>query len=226
MSHRELQNSEQLQVKANSQTGEQNLETRHTQDCALNIIRVDSDGKINGVESGRGHPLPNSSTEPLETQSDSEETDDSAVAENGSSNEIEELKMNHTHCPSLEAPNSKRKKCEKRSLPPLSSNVKGSTQLSVSQNPMGPHRCKACGKTFHYMYTLRTHVQTHAADKIHTCGICGKHLESPESLVQHLQSHTKRNKCDKCGKQFSNISRLKRHKRLHRPKGLNVMSLA
>lgn len=224
MSHPELQNAEQLQVKGNSQTGEQSLEPGHAQDSEFNIVRVDSDGEINSAESGRGH-LPNSSTEPLETQSDSEDTEDSSDAENGSSNKIEEWKTNHARY-SLKAPDSKSKKCVKRSLPPLSLNVKKSTELPVSQSPTGPHHCKACGKTFHYMYTLRTHVQTHAADKIHICGICGKHLESTESLVQHLQSHTKRNKCGTCGKQFSNISRLKQHKRFHRPKGLNVMSSA
>ncbi|XP_044026942.1 zinc finger and SCAN domain-containing protein 21-like isoform X2 [Siniperca chuatsi] len=237
VSHPELQNSEQSEQR---QTG---LEADHAQDSAFNIICVDSfiqyPSDINSVESSKGHPLPNSSTQALETLPDSgigeiwqaageshHITKDSAVAENGSSNKIEEWKKKHTPCSNLKALNSKRKKHVKRSLPPLSVTIKKSTQISVSQNPTGPHCCKACGKTFHYMYTLRTHAQTHTVDKIHICGICGKHFESTESLVQHLQSHTKRNKCGTCGKQFSNSSRLKRHRRFHRPKGLNIMSSA
>ncbi|XP_073319225.1 uncharacterized protein [Pagrus major] len=108
----------------------------------------------------------------------------------------------------LKAPSSKRKK---------DSNVKKSTELPVGQSPTDPNCCKACGKTFHYMYTLRTHVQTHAVDKNPICGICGKRLESKLQLIQHLQSHTKGNKCGICGKQFSNKFRLKQHVRFHRP---------
>lgn len=227
---------EKMQIKGNSQMGEQSLEADHAQDCAFNTVCVGSyiqdPSESNSVESSKRHPLPNSSTQPLESQPDSgageiwqpagESQHTAEVAENRSSSKIEEWKKNLTPCSSLKALNSKRKRCAKRPLPPLSLNIKKSTQLSVSRNPTGPHCCKACGTTFKHMYTLRTHAQTHTVDKIHICGICGKHLESTESLVQHLQSHTTRNKCAICGKQFSSNSRLKRHRRFHRPKGLNV----
>ncbi|XP_076609954.1 uncharacterized protein LOC143334885 [Chaetodon auriga] len=234
VSHPELQNSEQLQIKGeqiqNSQMGEQSLETDHTQYSAFNIVCVGSyiqdPTKINSEESSKGHPLCNSSAQPLEPQPDSgvgEIWQQAGEHQHNTDDKIEEWKTNHT--PSgLKAPSSKRRKLVKRSLPPLSLNIKKSTQLSVSQNATGPHSCKACGKTFHYIYTLKTHAQAHAVDKTRMCGICGKRLESKESFVQHFQSHTKRNKCGICGKQFSNNSRLKQHRRFHGPKGLNVMS--
>lgn len=115
---------------------------------------------------------------------------------------------------------SKRKKPLKRSLWPS----KASKQPSANHNHTGPYVCKACGKTFHYMYTLRTHVQAHRLDKI--CGICGKHLAPTENLLQHLQSHKKKKKCGVCGKQFLDNARLKRHSAFHRPKGLNAVSSA
>lgn len=115
---------------------------------------------------------------------------------------------------------SKRKKPLKRSLQPS----KASKQPSANHNHTGPYVCKACGKTFHYMYTLRTHVQAHRLDQI--CGICGKQLAPTENLLQHLQSHKKKKKCGVCGKQFSDDARLKRHSAFHRPKGLNAVSSA
>uniref|UniRef100_A0A1A7WNI1 Zinc finger protein 646 n=1 Tax=Iconisemion striatum TaxID=60296 RepID=A0A1A7WNI1_9TELE len=94
-------------------------------------------------------------------------------------------------------------------------------------NPTGKrstHRCKACGKIFHYMYTLKTHVHTHARDRVSVCGLCGKRLGFKEHLVQHLKNHNKKNKCETCGKQFSSDSRLKRHKIFHQPKTMNAFS--
>ncbi|XP_074469776.1 uncharacterized protein LOC141754546 [Sebastes fasciatus] len=221
VSHPGWQNSEQLQIegeqiqKGNSQTS---LEADNADIVVMDSYIRDL-GEINSVENGKTHPHSNSSNQHLETQLNS--------GVGGIRHPAGES-QHTTPCSSLKALNSKRKAGGKRkkSSPPSSLNTKKSTQLSISQNPAGPHRCKACGKTFHYMYTLRTHAQTHAMDKLHVCGICGKRSESRQSLVQHLQSHTKRNKCDICGKQFSNNSRLEQHRRFHRPKGLNVMSSA
>lgn len=180
--------------------------------------------KINRVENSKGYTLSNSLTEPLDTQPDIGTCGISPQAEEHQHTTKDKSEW-RKHAPSrLKALCSKRKKFVKRSIPPLSSNMKKSTPSPASQNPSGPHCCKACGKTFHYMYTLRTHAQAHAADQIHICGICGQHLESTDNLVQHLQSHRKRNKCGVCGKQFSSNARLRRHRRFHRPKGLIVSS--
>lgn len=205
VSRLEFQHSQQLQIKSeliqqgNSQVGEQSLEADHSQDSAFNIVCVDS------------------------FIWDISEPARDSLAENGSSSKTEEWKKNHTPCSCLTVLSSKRKRHVQRSLPPMRFNMKKLKLLSASQNPTGPHCCKACGKIFHYMYTLRTRAQTHTEDKI--C-ICGKHLQSTESLVHHLQSHTKRNKCGICGMQFLNFSRLKRHRRFHRPKDPTVTSSA
>lgn len=223
VSQPELQCSEQLQIEG----------------AGLSIISVHSfiqDISEIDIEQSCKERLPKSAALPLETQSDGgtgemlqpavesqHTTEVDAVAENKSSSKNEKWKKTHIPCSSLKELGSKWKKRVKKSLPLISLNVKKSTQFSASQDPTGPHCCKACGKIFHYMYTLRTHVQTHAMDKIHICGICGKRSASKESFIQHLQIHTKKNKCSICGKQFSNHSRLKQHRRFHRPKGLNVM---
>ncbi|XP_034401022.1 zinc finger protein 564-like isoform X2 [Cyclopterus lumpus] len=206
VSHPEWQNSVHVKIE-----GEQmSVEEHHAQDSEFSIVCADSYIQDLSVESSKRHLLPNSSNQPLEM------LPDSGV---GGIYKPAEESQHTTPRTSLKALGIKRKVPVKRKK----SNIKTST-LSVSQNPTGPHCCKACGKTFDYMYTLRTHVLTHAGDTIHICGICGKHLESMESFVQHIQSHTTRNKCGICGKQFSNNFRLKRHRRFHRPKGLNVMS--
>lgn len=80
------------------------------------------------------------------------------------------------------------------------------------QPPSGPHCCKACGKTFHYIYTLRAHARGHTADNVHVCGICGKHLGTSVNLISHLQSSKKGGGCGPQGKLFSNV---KKHKACH-----------
>lgn len=80
------------------------------------------------------------------------------------------------------------------------------------QPPSGPHCCKACGKTFHYIYTLRAHARGHTADNVHVCGICGKHLGTSVNLISHLQSSKKGGGCGPQGKRFSNV---KKHKACH-----------
>lgn len=76
-----------------------------------------------------------------------------------------------------------------------------------NQPPSGPHCCKACGKTFHYMYTLRAHARAHTADNVHVCGLCGKHLGTSVNLISHLQSNKKGGRCGPQGKLFSNVKR-------------------
>ncbi|XP_072226394.1 uncharacterized protein [Leuresthes tenuis] len=214
----------------NNEPGEQSRETNRTQDSALNIVLVGNYvqdvSEISSMEVGEGHLLPNSSTQAVNTQADTKATEISASAwekqhstgngaavETGSCSKTEESKKAPNSCSSQ-----RRNTGVKRSLPPLN--------LEARQTPAGSYHCKACRKSFHYMYTLRTHVLTHAQNKICICGICGKRLGYRESLVQHVQRHNRRNRCGTCGKEFSSDSRLKRHKKFHLPKGLNAMSSA
>lgn len=247
VSHQEVQYTDQLLRKGkqiqngNRQIGEQHRVADHDQDSALSIVCVDSFiqdiSEINSMESGRRHSLCNSSPKVVETQPDTgvtktqesageppQITEGSSVAMDRRSSKTEEGNKNNQGLKELDS--KQKRKCVKRSSSPVSLYTQKSAKLSVSHNYTGAYCCKACGKTFHYMYTLRAHAQTHTADKIHICGICGKKLEGTKSLVLHLRNHTKRNKCGICGKQFSNNSRLKRHRKFHRPKGLNVMSSA
>lgn len=244
VSHPEVQYTNQLLSKGiqtqngNCQMKEQHLEADRDQDPTLSIVCVDSFiqdlSEVNRVESNKRRALCNSSTGVVETQPDSAITairdstgeplqiaEGSDVAKDRSSKTEKGNKNNkdsHAHDAK------QKKKCMKRSSSLVNLNPQKSAKLSVSHNYTGICCCKACGKTFHYMYTLRAHAQSHTMDKIHICGICGKKLESTKSLVLHLQNHTKRNKCGTCGKQFSNNSRLKRHRIFHRPKGLHVIS--
>ncbi|KAM4539943.1 uncharacterized protein PAE49_020691 [Odontesthes bonariensis] len=227
--HPQKQHAQRLLIQnGNNEMGEQSLEPNRTQDSALNIVLigncVQEVSESSSMQIGKGDLLPNSSIQTMDTQPETKATEISdsagenqhstgngAVAETGSCSKIEESKK---------APNYRsgptRNQGVKRSLP-------GQTDR---RTPAGSYHCKACRKSFHYMYTLRTHVLTHAQNKICICGICGQRLGYRESLVKHVQRHTRRNRCGTCGKEFSSDSRLKRHKKFHLPKGLNAMSSA
>ncbi|XP_053302506.1 sal-like protein 1 isoform X3 [Pleuronectes platessa] len=224
VSQAEFQHPE-LIPKSESQVRGQSLKVENDQDSPVSIIYVDGFiqdmSDINCVQSSQGHPRP------LDTQPDSwvgkewqpaEDGQDTNVggadAKDGSSCNTEESKS-QTVCSRLKALGSK--KNVKRPLSIL--NKKKSSRTSAVRNLTGPHSCKAYTKN-----TLRTHVRTNKADKIHICEVCGKRLVSKVNLVRHLQSHTKKNQCGICTKQFSNHSSLERHMRLHKPKALNVMS--
>ena len=184
VSHPKCQDSVQIEVKQMQQS---NSILSFVADHASLIVcsnsyTQDLSETLNTVESGEAKPLPNTSNQPLETQPD--RGDGGILQPTGES-------QHHKLCSGVKSSNTKRNMQVKRSF---SLKINKSTKLSVSQNPKGPHICKACGNTFHYMYKLTAHTQTHAVDKTKICGICGKHLESKESFVKHLHSHTKRNK--------------------------------
>lgn len=206
MSYPEWKNSEQLQIE-DCQMGEQSLDADQANCSASTICMGAYPSEVISVESIKANPV--SSTEPLDTQPVSGISGIVQLAgENLHTTEDKTGWKMHARS-NLKALGTKRKKFVKRSLPPLSLTIK----KSAGQNPTGPHCCQACGKTFHYMYTLRAHLQAHTMDKIHNHG---KQLESMENTLQG-------NKCGVCGKQFSNNFRLKLHRRVHRPKGLNVI---
>ncbi|KAF3833764.1 hypothetical protein F7725_024968 [Dissostichus mawsoni] len=192
VSHPKSQDSVQIEVKQMQQS---NSILSFVADHASLIVcsnsyTQDLSETLNTVESGKAKPLPNTSNQPLEMQPDGGDGGDGGILQPAGESQ------HHKLCSSVKSSNTKRNMRVKRSF---SLKINKSTKLSVSQNPKGPLICKACGKTFHYMYKLKAHTQTHAVDKTKICGICGKHLESKESFVKHLHSHTKRNKSGVCG---------------------------
>ncbi|XP_041823298.1 chorion transcription factor Cf2-like [Melanotaenia boesemani] len=191
---------------SNGQMREQSLRLNQNQDYGLNIICLDtciqdiSDICIR-------NPLPNFSTQAVGNKPDtgaSEMLDpakgnhhtagSSTSEETGSCSKSEESDTTKMTS-SLNRLDPKKKEAVKRSLPSKYLYAKKARQSPAGQNTSGSFRCKACGKNFYYMCTLRTHVRTHAHDKTCICGICGKRLGCRESLVQHVQSHNKRNIC-------------------------------
>ncbi|KAK7205847.1 hypothetical protein BZA70DRAFT_237273 [Myxozyma melibiosi] len=58
------------------------------------------------------------------------------------------------------------------------------------------------------------------SQKKHKCPVCNKRFTRPSSLQTHIFSHTgeKPFQCDhdSCGRRFSVVSNLRRHKRIHR----------
>ncbi|XP_057684159.1 protein suppressor of hairy wing-like isoform X2 [Corythoichthys intestinalis] len=116
--------------------------------------------------------------------------------------------LNQMEIPALDStdPPSKKRKTKKSKRKTLS--------LKAKRNNTEVYRCHVCAKSFHYSYTLRSHVWTHLGNAS-VCGICGRQLKDAESLLPHLESHTVVKKCGLCGKMFSSVARLKDHWRLH-----------
>lgn len=191
-------------------------------------------GQIDNRESSEHRPLPTSSAEAVDLQIDrglcqvSEPAGkswlpagDCTVSENGIRSMEEASKNSSGSGTGLKTLMSKKAKLVKRHRYCVSMKKTKSVQLSAWQRPTGPHCCKACGKSFHYIYTLRAHVQTHTVDKLQICGLCGKHLESTQRLIQHLRTHVETNKSYKCGK-CSSSNFLKLHRSFHKLKNLDV----
>jgi uncharacterized Zn-finger protein len=67
-----------------------------------------------------------------------------------------------------------------------------------------------------------------SAQKKHQCKVCDKRFTRPSSLQTHMYSHTgeKPFACnvDGCGRHFSVVSNLRRHKKVHRGEAVSVHS--
>ena len=71
-----------------------------------------------------------------------------------------------------------------------------------------------CSKTFHRLYTLRTHQRLHAlVDRPYRCPSCPASFQRNHDLKRHAKLHDKTAyKCCGCGKIFSRRDAIKRHK--------------
>ncbi|KAK9474896.1 uncharacterized protein V1510DRAFT_410961 [Dipodascopsis tothii] len=93
------------------------------------------------------------------------------------------------------------------SSPPVAASVSNRTSLSISD--VGPAAM---------MTTFNSKVSA-TAQKKHRCAVCSKRFTRPSSLQTHMYSHTgeKPFQCDYkgCGRHFSVVSNLRRHKKIH-----------
>ena len=73
-------------------------------------------------------------------------------------------------------------------------------------------KCNDCGKSFVRLQLLERHQQVHLKDPI-SCDICGKEVTNMFRLKQHTEKHhTETNPiCKICGEQFENKAELKMH---------------
>ena len=97
------------------------------------------------------------------------------------------------------------------------------------------HGCDKCDKKFKTMEDLNEHKQHHVPTfkkkmevPLSECKQCDKKFKTQEDLNVHAESHVKNNPkvefpCDKCGRIYSNMSKLRRHDwRSHREIECNI----
>ena len=93
-----------------------------------------------------------------------------------------------------------------RTLPPPSSLV-GASALPAPQSMMGQFNSKVSAST----------------QKKHKCKVCDKRFTRPSSLQTHMYSHTGEKpfacEVEGCGRHFSVVSNLRRHKKVHKGDG-------
>jgi hypothetical protein len=105
----------------------------------------------------------------------------------------------------------------------------GSTTLPPAASLAGPNystgtvnntSSSSSGPPSHLMTTFNSKLSMRSLKK-HACNVCGKRFTRPSSLQTHSYSHTgeKPFKCDYqgCGRHFSVVSNLRRHKKIHGP---------
>ncbi|KAJ1563541.1 hypothetical protein HK405_001688 [Cladochytrium tenue] len=97
--------------------------------------------------------------------------------------------------------------------------------------PAPPMMCpvEGCGRTFNKGLNLRSHIKTHAAERVYACGVCGGTFRRSHDLRRHEASlHTPGGErafpCGRCPKSFSRLDALKRH--VSRPRSRCFIDLA
>ncbi|XP_022209372.2 zinc finger protein 208 [Drosophila obscura] len=87
-----------------------------------------------------------------------------------------------------------------------------------------PFKCVLCGVSFYEEQAIKRHLHTrHPHElKANSCVLCGKECRDRKALIKHAWDHSREkcHSCSKCGKNFHNKARLKRHMASHRDKSV------
>uniref|UniRef100_A0A1I8NCD8 C2H2-type domain-containing protein n=1 Tax=Musca domestica TaxID=7370 RepID=A0A1I8NCD8_MUSDO len=87
-----------------------------------------------------------------------------------------------------------------------------------------PFKCVLCGESFFEEPTIKKHLQSQHANEMteNSCILCGKECRDRKALIKHAWDHSREkcHSCSKCGKNFHNKARLKRHMASHRDKSV------
>lgn len=86
--------------------------------------------------------------------------------------------------------------------PPAPQTMMGQFSSKMSGNTQKKHKCKVCDKRFTRPSSLQTHMYSHTGEKPFSCDVEG------------------------CGRQFSVVSNLRRHKKVHKGEGASVSSIS
>ena len=86
--------------------------------------------------------------------------------------------------------------------PPAPQSMMGQFSSKMSGNTQKKHKCKVCDKRFTRPSSLQTHMYSHTGEKPFACDVDG------------------------CGRHFSVVSNLRRHKKVHKGEGASVSSMS
>uniref|UniRef100_A0A3Q2E332 C2H2-type domain-containing protein n=1 Tax=Cyprinodon variegatus TaxID=28743 RepID=A0A3Q2E332_CYPVA len=86
-------------------------------------------------------------------------------------------------------------------------------------------RCRRCELEFRFLGSFMDHLQEHEPQMQHACPSCSSTFSDAAKLKSHMSSRHKEPdslKCGTCGKLFSAVRKLQRHKLLHKGGGSHV----
>ena len=98
------------------------------------------------------------------------------------------------------------------SQPPAPQSMMGSFSSKVSTSTSKKHKCKVCDKRFTRPSSLQTHMYSHTGEK-------RKNISTTPLVVLCMLTFFTAFHCEVegCGRQFSVVSNLRRHKKVHKP---------